>query len=286
MIWRDRSSVPAPDVLATDESAESAGAKERAACAAFYADPANREKSFEFKVYGDRTVRDALQRLFDGKCAYCESRFSSVHPVDVEHWRPKSAVIVGAKKIRGYYWLASIWENLLPSCIDCNRVRTHRIAPHGEERTLGKGNRFPLADENKRASSPGGESSEEPLLLNPCVDDPGTHLEFVDEGVVRARNDSSGVPSARGAASIEVYALNRTDLVLERREVLLQIHARAHTIRSLATLLDQVDESLRNLAEELLVHEMKALRRYMDANRPYSLLARQVIEEQIKLLTS
>ncbi|MEF9674035.1 hypothetical protein QNM99_25505 [Pseudomonas sp. PCH446] len=42
--------------------------------------------------------------------------------MDVEHYRPKGAVSEDASH-PGYWWVAMDWDNLLPSCIDCNRKR-------------------------------------------------------------------------------------------------------------------------------------------------------------------
>jgi hypothetical protein len=41
---------------------------------------------------------------------------------------------------------------------------------------FGKWNRFPV--EGARAWIPGAEAEEQPVLLNPCVDDPADHMTF------------------------------------------------------------------------------------------------------------
>jgi uncharacterized protein (TIGR02646 family) len=270
-----------PEVLTAPKGP---AAREREASHKHFSTVVPNRPPFKFKVYGHKTIREALEALFEGKCAYCETRYSIVHPVDVEHWRPKSEVVVDGvtEPVRGYYWLASRWENLFPSCIDCNRVRTHTIMPGGEVLTVGKGNRFPIADETARAGQEGDESLEVPLLLNPYRDDPANHLEFLEEGVVRARADAAGQPSALGEASIGVYALNRFNLVVERREVLLQIHQRIHAIRALTRVLDTSgDPAVADIVEELIEHEMRALQRFELSDRPYTLMARQVIAEHM-----
>src|SRR5688572_13150422 len=77
--------------------------------------------SFEFKAYGDELLRNALNQHYGYKCAYCETFYGASQPVAVEHYRPKGEVIDGDERVRpGYYWLAANWENLLPSCTDCN----------------------------------------------------------------------------------------------------------------------------------------------------------------------
>ncbi|MOA56016.1 hypothetical protein D3C78_1799210 [compost metagenome] len=73
--------------------------------------------------------------------------------------------------------------------------------PLQNARVIGKANFFPLADETKRASGPWLVLREEPLLLNPCIDDPADHLVFLEDGRVEARL-IDGSPSRKGEASI------------------------------------------------------------------------------------
>eukprot|EP01034_Spumella_vulgaris_P009128 gene9128-11597_t len=82
--------------------------------------------SFEFAAYKHEEVKRRLDALFHGKCAYCETFYSASAPVDVEHYRPKGAVSENPNH-PGYWWLAMSWDNLLPSCIDCNRKRNQRV---------------------------------------------------------------------------------------------------------------------------------------------------------------
>ena len=69
---------------------------------------------YTFSRYKEDEVKDALEELFHGKCAYCESRFAHVAPEDIEHWRPKGGVALANGTIQkpGYYWLAATWSNL------------------------------------------------------------------------------------------------------------------------------------------------------------------------------
>src|SRR5258708_21689799 len=151
--------------------------------------------------------------------------------MDVEHWRPKSEVheADGSVLVNQSFFRAADGENLMPSCIDCNRIRTHEVIfPDLSRRrlNLGKGTRFPIA--GKRATDRLSLVSEDPLLLSPFTDDPTQHLEFIREGVVRAK---SGTKSLKSEHSIEVYALNRVGLVNERYERILLIQKYIHTIR-------------------------------------------------------
>lgn len=178
-------------------------------------------KAPDFEAYSEHVVKDALHDMFGGHCAYCESRYESVSPMDVEHYRPKAEVIEddGTRTKPAYYWLAMNWENLLPSCIGCNRAR-------GQEQTqadgstssavTGKGNLFPLLAGSVRAKSAGEETGEKPLLLDPCRDKPKPHLVFRWDGFVEPRATDEEKAAPRGMSTITVCGLDRSSLV-ERR---------------------------------------------------------------------
>jgi hypothetical protein len=168
----------------------------------------------------DRIYKEAMSYLLTlskGKCAYCESNIPLTHPGDVEHFRPKGRIRdhLTGKIVRlpddsrdhpGYWWLAYEWENLLPSCIDCNRRRRH------DNELGGKGEFFPLR--GNRALQPGEEANEEPLLLNPSSPSFSTadHFEFHEDGMIKPISDA-------GAESCKIFALNlREPLVMARRQ--------------------------------------------------------------------
>jgi uncharacterized protein (TIGR02646 family) len=131
MIKVNRNRIKTPGSLQTKGIAERAKAitHTQAQIQARQDNPEHKIKAFSFSAYKAQDVKAALDTLFHGKCAYCESVFASVHPMDVEHFRPKGRVtrwVNGKRKVVlrfGYYWLAAEWTNLLPSCIDCNRQR-------------------------------------------------------------------------------------------------------------------------------------------------------------------
>jgi hypothetical protein len=288
MIRVRQSGVMCPAIFDPDGDA----AKETERAVAFYTSQEGAE-AVEFKVYSHKAVKEALTRLFKGKCAYCESRFDATQPVDIEHWRPKGDVeeeIEEAdaqgrlrtrtrKRGRGYYWLAAAWNNLLPSCIDCNRRRTQKLLPDGEERVIGKGNFFPLKTGCVRADCQGEEAGEEPLLLNPYHDDPSLALAFGDECELRPRStDGKTADDPRALVSIQVYALNRSGLVLARMQMLFEMRQHMHVFRQLTDLMkDPLAEHIKDVLFELLRHESEVLQGYTDSGRPYSFCAREAL---------
>jgi uncharacterized protein (TIGR02646 family) len=270
MIFATRNSAPA-----SLDGGSSVGGKERQKAIDFFADPANGQKNFNFKAYKRPDVIVALEEMFGHKCAYCESDYGAVAPTDIEHYRPKGAVmgLSGKAEKPGYYWLAAEWSNLLPSCIDCNRARRHEYG-NGPELS-GKANHFPLLDESKRASAPNGEVGEEPLLLNPTLDDPDEHLEFLAKGLVRPAQPQ-GTDSVRGKATIDILGLRRHELVRLRRTQQVWIDDAIASFKEAAWKLSRAPND--TFARNVLKRAVKNLLECMDAASPYACMARQQIQ--------
>ena len=164
------------------------------------ADFGSRKRTFAFneKLYGDRTVKEALVLAQHGKCCFCEQRVRMEG--DVEHYRPKGGYCQAVGEPvegPGYYWLAYEWTNLLLACTICNQ----RF----------KRNLFPLADPTRRSRSHNdGIADEDPLFINPAERDPEQYISFRRE-----------IPYAidgnpYGTATIEALGLAR-EVINERR---------------------------------------------------------------------
>ena len=272
MIQADRSKVQTPSVL--DEPFRSDGKTELERVTAHRNGP-DRDKSFDFSRYKSAAVKEALEQLFHGKCAYCESFYSSTQPVDVEHYRPKGKV-EDDDSHPGYWWLAMEWSNLLPSCIDCNRRRNQRT-PKADRLDLveltrtgdfnrarrlatGKACAFPLAGDGVRCAAPPGKEpdliAEKALLLDPTRDNPNDHLVFVvsrshqislvgAKPLGTARGDAFLPPAADDAQHVRTAA-NVAD-VSARGAVSIQVYglnrlglvqARTRVLRDLEMLLE------------------------------------------------
>ncbi len=242
---------------------------------------ANHKVVFEFKAYGHDAVRKTLNKIFAFKCAYCESFYGATAPVAIEHYRPKGEVVEGKKRLRGYYWLAASWENLFPSCTDCNSRRTQSPAD-GVEEVRGKGNLCPLADPKKRAKGPKSSlANEGALLLDPSsedpADEPALHLEFIAEpnklGLVRSAL-VGGKDSPKGQASILVYALDRPELIEFRQRYARHFLFQCRNTEK-ALLRHQAnpgDAALKQEYEENLAE----LRSYLDPGQSYVGMVRQL----------
>lgn len=235
--------------------------------------PNAKRDAFAFAAYKNADVKQRLEALFHGKCAYCESLYAAQAPVDVEHYRPK-AKVDGDDTHPGYWWVAMDWENLLPSCLDCNRRRKQK-APYlvsdlrvlFAEMSSGKQSAFPVAGQraHPEVSDFIGELA---LLLDPTRDDPDQHIHFHfadDSGiglvypraihgmpdalpaispaldVVAQRARNAGL-SARGAVSIQVYGLNRLRLVQERASIIRRLRFLEELLRDLGDIAQSIDQ--------------------------------------------
>ena len=279
----DRTSVAPPSSLI---GSESAGGRELVRARGHFTKDPPPEKGFTFTAYKGDDVRHALEKLFHGKCAYCESRYDIVGPVDIEHFRPKKGVD-GDPAHRGYWWLAANWENLLPSCLDCNR-RRYQPTPEAfsslsavldaARRTgftmvkTGKDTCFPVggtrvAGEPPAAGMANALAGERCVLLDPCQDDPAAHVNyFIDRdvplGVVFAAAVGGGAQGALPVLSPDTAIVEnaaRAAGISERGAVSIQVYGlnrlglvqeRTRILRRLEFLADTI-VSLAAIADDL-----------------------------------
>ncbi|BAZ32639.1 HNH endonuclease family protein [Cylindrospermum sp. NIES-4074] len=135
--------------------------------------------------YNHPEVKNDLKKMFNGKCAYCESKVSVVDYGAIEHFRPKSL----------YEYLTFEWNNLLYSCNICNSGNH-------------KGTNFPL------------DVNGNPLLIDPSDDaiDPFLHLSFSWDEVAKLANIDGC--DQRGNTVTEIFDFNgnrgRKELIKKR----------------------------------------------------------------------
>ena len=225
-------------------------------------------------------MKDELNRIFHRKCAYCESKYEHLIPIDVEHYRPKSAVLEedGRLSKPGYYWLGAEWTNLLPSCVGCNRERKQfQRQKDGTvvEAKSGKGNKFPLAPRSRRGTRPNEHLKETPVLLNPCIDRPERHLEFTDGGFVRPKNSPEEQSLPKGDVTIKVLGLARAELVEARAADLGRFLGEMKVVcRSKLRLRLNPDDAT---SQDDLDAAETALKTLAELKRPYLAMVREVM---------
>lgn len=214
-----------------------------------------RSFAFDAKIYGHKTVKEALIKAQHDKCFLCESKITHISHGDVEHFRPKAAYRQNAsEELRrpGYYWLAYEWSNLFLACQICNQVF--------------KKNLFPLSNPTARATSHKKKiGREKPLFINPSVDNPEEFISFRCEVPFPLNNHP------RAKATIEGLGLKRQKLN-ERR---LEHYDRLKMLYQIAYKLPPIEES--SEAKELLD-------RAVQDTAEYASMARAAVKAEFKLI--
>ncbi len=153
-------------------------------------------KSSDFnKIW--KNLTDLFWEKQNKRCAICE-KDKSVHDGgkgDIDHYRPASI----------YWWLAYNPENYYLTCIDCNRYF--------------KNDAFPLANNQANIDYSNRKSLhiEEPLLLNPRIDNPNDYFQLVfiihsatNKGIaiLQSQNGINASLKERADKTIEIYNLD------------------------------------------------------------------------------
>jgi uncharacterized protein (TIGR02646 family) len=133
--------------------------------------------------YKHDEVRQILETMFYGKCAYCEAHIKHIDFGDIEHFYPKAKYPLEAIK----------WKNLLFACAKCNQEH--------------KSDNFPL------------DIDKNPLFVNPCEDEPNDHFSFEFDTITKT---ALVIPKTdKGNATVPEkigYGLNRAELVKLRSD--------------------------------------------------------------------
>jgi uncharacterized protein (TIGR02646 family) len=159
-----------------------------------------RQRQYDFEQFGlldHPEVAGALTALSDGRCAFCSRGGRADAGLAAHRLRPPQDAVAsdGTTSRRHYWWLAYEWRNLYPACTDCRHAQ---------------GAKFPTASRRVRVGTTVELAErEEPLLLDPCADDPEAVLIYLDQGEVVSSDQ-------RGKATIETFDLNRPALIEER----------------------------------------------------------------------
>ena len=138
---------------------------------------------------------DMVYEEFAGNCAFCE------RPVDtsegVSHFRPLNinADYDGAAHADHYSWLAYEWLNLFLICRPCQKQSRGRFV------VTGRRARFLATFDEVRAE-------EKPLLIDPTIENPSTHLSFLFTGECIPKHKST-----KGKGTINILDLNDVELV-------------------------------------------------------------------------
>ncbi|UPQ80512.1 TIGR02646 family protein [Flavobacterium azooxidireducens] len=130
------------------------------------------------KRYNHTDVKSALKKMFNKKCAFCESRITHVDYGQIEHFKPKSK----------YPELCFEWNNFLLSCSICNGKAN-------------KGDKFPL-------------ENEDGPFIHPVDENPQDFFKFEYDDLTQTFLLFPA--NQRAETTIKILGLNREDLVENR----------------------------------------------------------------------
>lgn len=164
----------------------------------------------------DPSIMAALNRLFRGKCAFCESR----GPLHVHLFRPMGNASPTMQHSNGeprsdghlyYAWLATAWENYFPICDECRPYDANFFPVQGDRCPL------PTRDQLERFAEEGTglwrdyPMNEKAMLLDPTHPRirPSIHLQPSFYGNIRELSES-------GRDTIEFFNLNSGDVIQNR----------------------------------------------------------------------
>lgn len=168
-------------------------------------------------------IKQLYVELQESKCAYCERKLGTAAiEWDVEHFRPKGPVdrwrsALGTALVEddggeGYFLLAYVPQNYLASCKVCN--------------SMYKRNYFPVRREHRFWTDDFSALSEEqPYLLNPLDPDdvdPESAIGFLGP-IPQPKSTGDAASRDRALVTIQILALARPDLVLERSRQLIAL---------------------------------------------------------------
>lgn len=154
-----------------------------------------RRAPIDYDLFHHSHLADMVYDEFAGVCAFCE------RPVDtsegVSHFRPLNidGDHDGLEHTDHYSWLAFEWLNLFLICRSCQKQRRDRFF------VTGRRARFLATFDEVRAE-------ERPLVIDPTIESPSSHLSFLFTGeCIPKRN------SAKGRSTVDILALNNVELV-------------------------------------------------------------------------
>jgi uncharacterized protein (TIGR02646 family) len=145
------------------------------------------------RVANGRPVRDPLEQLSDGCCAWCGKKLETGWPVD--HYLPQAH----------FPRLSYHWNNLLPSCETCNKVRKKDYFPT----QLAKDS---LTDPILELPTPYEPTALLPSikdrLVDPSSEDPAAHLVFQPEA--HGYKPTDPAPDSTGTRTIRTFFPDKT----------------------------------------------------------------------------
>jgi len=211
-----------------------------------------------------KLVKNTLKKLYDYKCAYCESFIKNAYG-EIEHYRPKkSSNLSRCDSTKAYYWLAFSWDNLLPCCKKCN---------------IEKSNCFDVFDRrvnyNKETlevlhkSLQGYNRIENPKLLHPEIDAFEDDIVFDHKGFMRSDNE-------KVIYTRRICDLNRKNLREAREKIFTKYLKLLKKNLAFMIELQEVSDDFKLLLKNFKLYIVDELKDDKAMNQEYSLVSHYI----------
>lgn len=207
-----------------------------------------------------RCLKQTLMSLSHDKCYYCEI-IQERSDGAVDHFRPKST----------YPWSAFSPANYRFSCTFCNSVRTD----DENGRKGGKGDKFPLMDETKRATCCEEEVGETPILLDPCKPDEPGLIDFDETGkpIPTYSEEAHAGRYRRATESVRLLHLDHADLVDKRKTLAISIKRKIEAADRLFPQTESGNVAIDNSFSD----HVRSLANYISESAELSAFARRIL---------
>lgn len=211
------------------------------------------EKLYEIK-------KDLVEKT-NSKCAYCESRIELSETI-IDSFRPKDSAADENGKISAdhYWWLVLRWNNLLPSCGECNANKSNYFPVNKKRATV------------KYYSKETLFNIESPVFIDPEFENPEEYFYYNESG--RISSDT-----LRGNKTIEFLNLNRPNLVSKREEVWLELEEKFSFLEEF----DYYNSNIEKSSPEFLKLFEQFTNYFDDSDSIYLGLRRFFIRERFKV---
>jgi len=211
-------------------------------------------------------LKGALAELSYEKCWYCEAKQERSDDA-VDHFRPKNRV-AECDTHDGYTWLAFNEENYRYSCTFCN-CRRKGI----EDETKGKGDSFPLINEDCRWYRPEDTCLENPKTIDPCkAGEPGW-LDWRDDGVPVPKYPEHELKNTKAECAIHLYHLDHPGACEARLSIAINIKSWMEEADVGYQRLGTND----NTAEDQYNSRCRDILKTINPHAPYSTFARRIV---------
>jgi uncharacterized protein (TIGR02646 family) len=216
------------------------------------------EYRFEYSAKDIPGLMESLREMFANKCAYCESKLDKNLNNKLSFFRPPQEAIQedDTVSLKHYWWLSWEWPNLYLACPECIQM---------------KGRKFPTKSLRAEPETKWPElQAEEPLLLDPCLDNPSQHLIFEESGMIVSKEGSE-----RGNVTIEVLELNRESLRFYREE-------NAKRTKELLRNCLQSSQTNKGKVDLSIASQISVLEARCEANQPFAGMTRQLLQRWLQ----